>query len=64
VRAAHAQGVGDVHVSPLQVVGTIRGMDFLSSDPADWLNVCAARYYGVRAIAADARSSRYSWDSA
>jgi len=27
-------------------------MDFLAPDPSNWLNQCAARYYGVRSLAA------------
>jgi hypothetical protein len=27
-------------------------MDFVAADPAEWLNECVARYYGVRSIAA------------
>jgi hypothetical protein len=28
-------------------------MDFVSRDAADWLNVCVARYYGLRSVRSD-----------
>ena len=54
VRADHAAGLQDVVVEALPPTGTVRGMDFVSSNSTDWLNECVARYYGVRTIAARA----------
>jgi hypothetical protein len=54
VRADHAAGLQDVIVEPLPPTGTVRGMDFVSPNPTDWLNECVARYYGIRSIAARA----------
>jgi hypothetical protein len=54
VRADHAAGLQDVVVDPLAPTGTVRGMDFVGPNSADWLNECVARYYGVRSIAARA----------
>jgi Family of unknown function (DUF6056) len=51
VRADHAAGLQDVVVRPLAPTGTVRGMDFVGPNPADWLNQCVARYYGIRSIA-------------
>lgn len=52
VRSARARGVEDIEVAPLTATGAIRDMDFLAPDPSNWLNQCAARYYGVRSLAA------------
>jgi hypothetical protein len=52
VRTERAGGQQDVVVPPLPAQGSIKGMDFVSQDPSDWLNVCVARYYGLRSIAA------------
>jgi hypothetical protein len=52
VRADRAAGVQDVVIAPLAPTGTVRGMDFVGPNPADWLNECVARYYGIRSIAA------------
>jgi hypothetical protein len=56
VRADHAAGLQDVVVEPLAPTGTVRGMDFVGPNSADWLNECVARYYGLRSIAARAPS--------
>jgi len=53
LHSARINGGVDVQVPPLTLDGTIRGMDFLSRDTSDWLNVCAARYYGLRSIRAE-----------
>ena len=53
LRAARASGVADARVPSVPMDGTIRGMDFLGREAADWLNQCAARYYGLRSIRAE-----------
>ena len=53
LHAAHVNGVADTRVPSVPMDGTIRGMDFLSREAADWLNQCAARYYGLRSIRAE-----------
>jgi hypothetical protein len=52
-RAARREGTSEVTVPPLAMDGMIRGMDFLSRDGSDWLNVCVARYYGLRSVRSD-----------
>jgi hypothetical protein len=51
IRSDRAQGERDVRVPTLAMTGNIHGMDFLATDPADWLNQCAARYYRVDSLA-------------
>jgi hypothetical protein len=49
IRASHAAGVLDVVVPPLP---PYLGEKFVTPDAGDWFNVCVARYYDVRSIAA------------
>jgi hypothetical protein len=49
IRATRDAGQVDVVVRRLP---RNLGEDFVTSDPGDWFNVCVARYYGVRTIAA------------
>jgi hypothetical protein len=52
VRADQAQGVQDVTVPRLAATSMVHNLDFVGPDREDWFNVCVARYYGVRSIAA------------
>ena len=47
LRAAQAGGVRDAVVPALDKVA---GVGSISPDPQDWVNVCAANYYGLRSI--------------
>jgi hypothetical protein len=49
IRTARAAGQADVVVPPLP---RYLGEDFVTDNPRDWFNVCVARYYDVRSIAA------------
>jgi hypothetical protein len=49
IRASRDAGVADLSVPPLP---TYLGENFVTTDRQDWFNVCVARYYGVRSIAA------------
>lgn len=49
IRAARDAGQTDLRVPPLP---RYLGENFVTTDPQDWFNVCVARYYGVRTIAA------------
>jgi hypothetical protein len=49
IRTSRDAGQADVRVPPLP---PNLGESYVSSDPANWFNVCVARYYGVRTIAA------------
>jgi hypothetical protein len=51
IRASQAAGQSDVTVPPLP---NHLGENFVSDDRQNWFNVCVARYYGVRSIAAAA----------
>ncbi|MEO8610471.1 MAG: DUF6056 family protein [Chloroflexota bacterium] len=53
IRAAAAAGTQDIQVAAFTVdLGNIAGLDTISSDPTQWVNVCAANYYGVKTITA------------
>jgi hypothetical protein len=47
LRRARARGERDVVVPTVESVG---GVVSFSSDPADWVNNCAARYYGLNSV--------------
>lgn len=49
IRASRDAGQADVTVPPLPAY---LGENFVTPDPRDWFNVCVARYYNVRSIAA------------
>ena len=49
IRASRDAGQSDVTVPPLP---PYLGENFVGSDPGNYFNVCVARYYGVRSIAA------------
>jgi hypothetical protein len=49
IEHARAQGQTDVLVRTLP---RYLGENFVTTDPRDWFNVCVARYYGLRTIAA------------
>jgi hypothetical protein len=49
IRATRDAGQADVVVPPLP---RYLGEEFVTTDPQDWFNMCVARYYGVRSIAA------------
>ena len=49
IRASRAGAQTDLTVPPLP---PNLGQNFITSDPHDWFNVCVARYYDVRSIAA------------
>jgi hypothetical protein len=49
IRASRDAGQLDVTVAPRP---RYLGEDFVSTDRTNWFNVCVARYYGVRSIAA------------
>jgi hypothetical protein len=51
IRASRDAGQADVVIAPLP---RHLGERFVNSDPKDWFNVCVARYYGLRTIAATA----------
>ena len=53
IRATRDAGQADVTVPPLPA---FLGEDFVTPDRTNWFNVCVARYYGVRTIAAEASS--------
>jgi hypothetical protein len=55
IRQAASDGVGSITVEPLSVdLGEMAGLDTIGDDPAGWVNVCAASYYGVDSITAEA----------
>jgi len=46
-----ATATDDIIVVPLpHELATIRGLDTIGADSSFWVNICAARYYGVRAL--------------
>jgi hypothetical protein len=47
LRKAHATGVRDATVPSLEALA---GVGSISVDPHDWVNVCAANYYGLATI--------------
>ena len=47
LRRAHADGVPDATVPALD---SIAGVGSISPDVQDWVNICAAHYYGLRSI--------------
>ncbi|MBV9543293.1 MAG: hypothetical protein JOY61_02830 [Chloroflexi bacterium] len=49
IRTSRDQGQADVTVPPLP---QFLGENFVGPDRSNWFNVCVARYYGVRTIAA------------
>lgn len=49
IREAKANGIVDVQVRQIEV---IRNLEDLGPDPGIWVNICAARFYGVRTITA------------
>jgi hypothetical protein len=49
IRASRDAGQSDVTVPPLP---PYLGENFVTSDRENWFNLCVARYYGVRSIAA------------
>jgi len=53
VRAVAATGAQRVLVPLLEVNGNVAGFDFAAASDDNWLNVCAARYYGIASLAAD-----------
>jgi hypothetical protein len=54
IRASRAAGVRDVVVPPQP---PYLGQNFVTPDATDWFNLCVARYYDVRSIAATGESS-------
>jgi hypothetical protein len=52
LRAAAAQGVKHARVRALNPIG---GVQAIVEDPKDWVNGCAARYYGLESITGVAR---------
>jgi hypothetical protein len=52
IRAAAVAGTQDIQVAAFTVdLGKVAGLDTISSDPNQWVNVCAANYYGVKSLA-------------
>jgi hypothetical protein len=47
LREAQAGGVSDAVVPALE---KLAGVGSISPDPQDWVNICAAKYYGLRSI--------------
>ena len=47
LKAAHAAGVRDAKVPALE---SIAGVGSISPDVQDWVNICAAHYYGLHSI--------------
>jgi hypothetical protein len=47
IRAAHEQGMLDAVVP---AVDTIAGVGSISPDAGNWVNICAAKFYGLRSI--------------
>ena len=54
IRASRDAGQADVTVPPLP---PYLGENFVGPDPNNYFNVCVARYYGVRSIAASDAST-------
>jgi hypothetical protein len=51
IRSARDSGQSDVLVPELP---RYMGENFVTTNPQDWFNVCVARYYNLRSIAASA----------
>jgi hypothetical protein len=55
LRLARADGVLDATVPALD---SIAGVGSISSDVQDWVNICAAHYYGLRSITGSSPTSK------
>ena len=55
LRLARADGVRDASVPALD---SIAGVGSISSDVQDWVNICAAHYYGLRSITGSSPTSK------
>ena len=51
IRSAVASGEMNIHIQEFDSIHIVKELD---SDPNHWINRCAARYYGVDSISADA----------
>jgi hypothetical protein len=53
IRAAVGQGMERFETTAFTVdLGAMAGLDIITSNPDDWVNRCAAIYYGLQAISA------------